>query len=279
MRSARLALLAYAASLTASACSCTKSVPQPHAPPTLAEVLDALAERRALARGFNHTSTMDFWSGEDRVKTSVYVMGETGSKVRMNALDPAGGTTMADLACDGASFAFVDFQHECQLSGPCNEESIAQLMRVRLAPDDFVLLALGQPALLPGELKGSVKWDGDGGAWIVEVAAADGRKQRLELSGDGQRRWDVKAATVWQADGALDWKLTQKDFGEVKAADGAALRMPGKLRFEQPSAKADLIVEWDERQLNPALGPEKWQLTPPEGLRECGRKAPSASAQ
>lgn len=279
MRPARLALVAYAAILTISACSCTKTVPQPHAPPALAEVLGALAERRALARSFNHTATMDFWSGDDRVKTTVYVMGEQGSKVRMNALDPAGGTTMADLACDGTNFAFVDFQHECQLSGPCTEESIATLMRVRLAPDDFVLLALGQPALLPGELKGSVSWDGDAGRWVVEVAAADGRKQRLELSGDGKRQWDVTSATVWQADGTLDWKLTQKDFGALTGEGGATLRVPGKLRFEQPSAKADLIVDWDERQLNPTLGPEKWQLTPPEGLRECGRKAPSASAR
>jgi hypothetical protein len=269
MRSSHLALVLYGAFVVAGGCSCTKTFPQPHAPPTAAEVLARLAERREVARSFNHTSTMDFWSGDDRVKTTVYVMGERGSKVRMNALDPAGGMTLADLSCDGQGFAFVDHQKECQLTGPCTEDSIARLMRVRLAPDDFVLLALGQPALLPGQLKGAVRWDDRGGRWVVELVAADGRKQRLELSGDGGRQWDVAQAAVWAADGKLDWKLTQKDFSVVKAADGASLRLPAKLRFEQPAAKADLIVEWQDRVLNPTLGPEKWQIAIPEGLPRC----------
>jgi hypothetical protein len=198
--------------LSLAGCGCTKTFPAPSAPPTLDEVVAALTARAALARGFNHTSTMDFWSGDERVKTQVYVMGERGRRLRMNALDPAGGTTIADLACDGDGFAFVDGQRDCQLTGPCDEASIAALMRVRLAPDDFVGLALGQPPLLPAPLRGGVRWDEEAGVWVVELGAADGRKQRLELSGDRARAWDVRGAKTWRADGALDWQLTQKDF-------------------------------------------------------------------
>jgi hypothetical protein len=268
MRPHRLALWVFAAAL-APACSCRSYVKEPHAAPTATEVMAELGKRRAQVKSFNHTSTMDFWSGDDRVKTTVYVMGERGAKVRMNALDPAGGSTLADLACDGRDFAFIDFQRDCQLSGPCTEDSIASLMRVRLEPDDFVSLALGQPPLLPGELKGNVSWDGKDGEWEVELVAADGRKQRLELSGDKERRWDVKTAAVWGRDGKLEWKLSQKDFGQVPAEDGQALRMPGKLRFEQPSAKADLIVDWQDRSLNPTLDAAKFQLAPPAELKSC----------
>jgi hypothetical protein len=248
------------------------AVPRPYPTPSLAEVLDRLAERRELARAFNHTSTMDFQSaGKDRVKTGVYVMGERGSRLRLNALDPGGGMTMADLACDGTSFAFVDRQHDCQLTGPCTDDSIATLMRVRLSPDDFVLLALGQPVLLPGELKGSVRWDEADGEWVVELVASDRRRERLELSGDAGKRWDVVGATVWSADGDVDWKLTQKDFGPIEDASGAELRVPDGLRFEQRSTKADLIVDWDERQLNPTLDATKFRIEVPAGLKECGR--------
>ena len=131
--------------------------------------------------------------------------------------------------------------------------------------------ALGQPALLPGELKGSVSWDEEDGEWVVEVVAADRRRERLELTGDAGRRWDVVRATVWTADGEVDWLLKQKDFGVLKDAAGAELRVPGALRFEQRSTKADLIVEWDERQLNPTLDPTKFRIEVPAGLKECGR--------
>jgi hypothetical protein len=273
MRPVLVAAVSWALAL--AACSCTRSVPRPHAPPSVAEVVAALDARRGLARGFNHTGTMDFWSGGDRVKNvTVYVMGERGQKIRMNALDPAGGMTMADLACDGADFAFVDHRRDCALSGPCSEASIAALMRVRLAPDDFVLLALGQPAPL-ATANGSVRWDDEAGRWLVELHAADRRRQTLALSGDATRRWDVEAARAYRADGSLDWVLTQKDFGEVAGADGARLRVPGRIRFEQKAEKADLIIRWDERALNPTLDAEKFRLVPPAGLASCRAASPS----
>jgi len=200
------------------------------------------------------------------------VMGERGSKIRMNALDPAGGTTLADLACDGTNFAFVDFQNECQLTGPCTDDSIAALLRVRLSPDDFVLLALGQPPVLPGPSKSAVTWNASRGAEILERIASDGRKQRLVLDGRAGPRWDVVEATTWSADGKIDWKLTQKDFAPLTGPGGATLRAARKLRFEQPAAKADLIVEWDERALNPTLAADKFHIDIPAGLTECGKK-------
>ena len=60
--------------------------------------------------------------------------------------------------------------------------------------------------------------------------------------------------------------------GVVRAARGdSSLRIPGRLRFEQPSAKGepDLIVTWQERALGPELGPDKFALTPPPGLKRC----------
>jgi hypothetical protein len=249
-------------------------VPRPYATPSAAEVLAALAARRDAARSFNHTGTMDFWSGDDRVKNvTVYVMGERGQKIRMNVLDPGGGMTMADLACDGTDFAFVDHRKECSLTGPCSEASIAQLMRVRLAPDDFVLLALGQPALIAGDARAAVRWDGQAGRWRLDLVAPDGRKQTLELSGDAGKAWDVLAARAYRADGTLDWVLSQKGFGELAAEDGARMRVPGAVRFEQKAEKADLIIRWDERALNPTLGSEKFTLVPPAGLTVCGAKA------
>ena len=77
-------------------------------------------------------------------------MGTPGAKVRFHALSPAGGNVMLDLACDGTSFVLVDGQRNCVRTGPCDETSIAQLLRVPLAPDEFFYLALGLTPVLEG---------------------------------------------------------------------------------------------------------------------------------
>src|SRR5690606_2213292 len=120
-------------------------------------------------------------------------------------------TVAADLACNGAEFQFIDFNQNCQLTGPCTKESIGKLLRVNLEPDDFLLLAIGQPPLLPNPT-GSVRWDAKAAQEIVELHSEDRRwKQTIILDGREQR-WDVLSSTVWNPEGKVEWQLTNKDF-------------------------------------------------------------------
>src|SRR6185503_1517845 len=100
----------------------------------------------------------DYWLGDKRLKGEVRMMGTPDAKVRFNALSPAGGDVLLDLACDGTNFVLIDKQNNCALTGPCDASSIAQLIRVPLAPDDFFYLAIGQTPTLDGA-KGKVTWD------------------------------------------------------------------------------------------------------------------------
>ena len=92
-----------------------------------------LATERGKVTSFRSQSVMDYWLGNQRVKGSVKVMGTHGAKVRFNAEDPM-GNVIADLACNVRDFVYVDHQNNCQLTGPCNRDSIAQLLGVPLAP-------------------------------------------------------------------------------------------------------------------------------------------------
>lgn len=271
----RRALLVVVVALVGCSGGATR-IARPYPAPTADAILAELAARRARAKSFLHVGgTMEFWrDGERQIKIGVDVMGRIGSRLRLQAQDPGGGMTMADLACDGARFTFVDFQKDCQLAGACSEESIAALLQVRIAPDDFVLLALGQPPILAGETRASVTWDASRGAEVVELAAADGRRQRLVLDGRRGKGWDVVEARAFAADGAVDWTLEQKDFAAIPAAGGETLRAGRKLRFVQPGTKGDLTVEWADRSMNVELGEEKFALAPPAGLGECARGAP-----
>ena len=212
---------------------------------------------------------MDYWLGKDRVKGSMLVMGEVGAKVRFNALSPAGESVMADLACNGRDFVLVDFQNNCMLTGPCSRDSIAQLLRISLTPDDFLQLALGQTPVVPGA-QGKVTWNGDKGHQVVELAGSEG-SQRIEIDARDQR-FDVLSSELKDAAGNVVWKVENTDFSSVKDASGADHRVPGKSRLTQPQQKADLLVEWEERALNVELGADKFELVPPAGLPECGAK-------
>ena len=237
--------------------------------PTAADVAARIEAQQKARTGFSAESTMDYWLGKDRLKGAVLVMGTTGKKVRFNALSPAGGNVLADMACDGAAFAYVDNQNNCQLAGPCDRQSIATLLRVEVEPEDFLYFAVGTVPLAGKD--GSVTWDGKSGHETVVLNGPAG-KQTLEVDLRGGRT-DVIKSKLEDASGKTVWSIENADFGDVKDAAGNEQRLPSKTRFKSPNQQADLVVEWGDRTLNPDLtNPAKFQVQIPPGLPACGAK-------
>jgi hypothetical protein len=280
MRSRLLALAALALAL-----GCGDHIKQPYAPPTADAFVQHLRQVGERTKTYVATNnTMDYWLGKQRIKTTMHVMGEKGAKVRFNGINPQTSTTAADLACDGTSFTFLDIEHDCHLTGVCDRQAIAQLLRVSMEPDDFLLLAVGSAPIIP-QPTGTVKWNGDNGTWEVDLRSPSGQKQRLVLDGnDGDGgKWEVLESTVWDASGKVDWKLNNKKMKTVKSEDGVAFRLPTYSKFVQPQQKADLIVEWATRKINlPPQPPTTYQIQVPvvngQTLRVCGQKNQPAPA-
>jgi outer membrane lipoprotein-sorting protein len=243
---------------------------RPYPEPTVTEVIAKLAAARARLTSFSTESVMDYWLGQDRLKGTVLVMGTPGAKVRFNALSPAGDSPMADMACDGKNFTMVDIQNNCMLSGPCNADSIAQLLHVPMTPDDFFYLSLGQsPILNDGrDVTGTVVWDAATGTEQVTLAAASGSQQLVIDGRDG--RWDVRKSELKGADGKMIWSVENTDFEGQKDQAGQAFSMPSKTRFRSPKEQADLLVQWQDRTINPPISDDKFVLTAPTGLPLCG---------
>jgi len=256
---------------TFAGCPC-RSYDRSYTAPTTDEVLEHLATRRAGLTSFKAESQMDYWIGKDRFRGTVLVMGMVGAKVRMNALRPDEAVA-ADLACDGVNFVFVDQMNNCVLMGPCNEESIAALLRVPLAPDDFLYLALGATPVIEGA-QGQVRWDDKHGREVVELEAPGGMKQTIILDGrDGKKTWDVLRSEVKGADGKVIWTTDHTDYQVVKDAQGVSLRVPGKINIKTPAEKSDLLVDWGKREINLEL-PEGAFLLDAPPVAMCGQKAP-----
>jgi outer membrane lipoprotein-sorting protein len=251
-----------------TACGGPSGKARSYGKPEVQTMISELAKRQSKATSFMAESRMEYWVDGERIKPTVYVMGQRGAKVRFNALNPTGEDVAADLACNGSDFQFVDFNKDCQLTGPCTRDAISQLLRVSLMPDDFLLLAIGSTPIVEAAT-GTVKWDSKNQHEILTLNSGDGQwKQEIKLDGKDQR-WDVLTSTVWNAEGKVEWKLTNKDFKAHKGEDGSSFRLPARTRFEQPQAKAEVTIRWEEREINAELSEDKFEMEIP-ALPRCG---------
>ena len=266
MRPVALAVLALAAGCSHG------DVPKPAGPePTVSEVVDRLTRAKDELHSFTGEAIMEYWLNGDRFKGDVLAMGETGAKVRIAALSPAGGSTLAEMACDGSQFVSVNYQNNCVLTGPCNKHSIATFFGIELAPDDFLHLALGTPPVV-SQPTGAVTWDAAHGVYRVELSGSDG-KQTIGIA-DRDRVWDVVESERFGPDGKPEWSVKNASFDNAKDPAGKDHRVPGKSRFTAPDRqKADLTVEWHERTVNLTIDPQKFTIAVPPGLPTCGQPA------
>ena len=265
--------LALSAAVALLACGCPGNgggakFPRTGPAPTPDQILARLAEKRAALHTFAGASVMDYFIGDQRLKGDVLVMGKPDRRVRFAALSPAGGSTIADMACDGSNFAFVDQQSNCQLTGPCDRSSIATFLRVELEPDDFVALALGNPPV-PAGAAGTVAWDANRGVELVELSGAGGKLSLVIDSKGGN--FDVLEAKSIAPDGAIAWQVKNAEFGPVTDEAGKTHRIPKKTKLESPRQKADLEVVWGERKFNQPIDQERFVLEVPAGLKRCGQ--------
>ena len=237
---------------------------RPYPEPRVDDVVARLAKARGELTSFRADSTMDYWLGNQRAKGEVLVMGAVGAKVRFAALSPAGGSSMAEMACDGQSFVYVDYQNNCAMTGPCDQRSIAQFFHIELAPDDFLHLAVGTPPVLANPT-GKTTWDSSRGVEHVELTGADGTEKLAIDMRDGH--FDVLDAELVGSDGKTKWSVANSEFIDV-----AGHRVPNKSQFKSPDNKQDLLVNWGDvanRAINLALEADKFKLVPPAGLRAC----------
>jgi hypothetical protein len=249
--------------------------PKPSGPaPTVAEVVDRLTRAKDELHSFTGKAVMEYWLNGDRFKGDVLAMGEAGAKVRIAALSPAGGSTAAEMACDGSQFVSVNYQNNCVLTGPCTKQSIATFFGIELTPDDFLHLALGTPPVT-AQPTGSVTWDAGKGLYRAELAGTEG-KQTIWIADRGPQ-WEVVESELIDPDGKPAWSVKNAAFDNAKDPDGKDHRVPGKSRFVTPNRqKADLTVEWRERTVNVAIDPKKFTIAVPAGLPTCGRPASQA---
>lgn len=268
-----LVVIALVLGTAYTGCSCTrhKPVPRSYPEPSTEEILVHLADVQRHARSFQAESVMDYWVGDQRVKGTVLLMGRKGARVRINALNPTGDNVAADLACDGIGFEYIDYNNNCQLAGLCTKRSIAELLRISLEPDDFLLMVMGTTPVI-ADAQGTVAWDERHGREIVELVAPDNRFTQTIVLDGRDRAWDVLSSEVRDVRGNVLWRLRSKGFEPLRAQDGRTFRVPEKSQLEQPQDKADLLVQWKKRVFNLDIETAKFDMEIPPGLPSCRKE-------
>jgi hypothetical protein len=252
-----------------ASCGPKGGVKNPHPELTVEAVIAELAKARGALTSFRGESTMDYWLSGQRAKGDVLVMGKVGKLVRFAALSPAGGSTLAEMACDGTSFVYVDYQNNCALTGPCDARSVAIFFGIELEPDDFLHLALGTPPTIGGNPTGTLTWNARRGVHEVELVSSEGT-ERLTID-TKPPTWDVLETALVGPDGKQRWSVANTGFRKVPGS--GERRVPGKTRFKSPAQNQDLHVEWgDSFEVNVPLDPAKFTLEVPAGLATCGQK-------
>ena len=260
-----------AALIAAASCGPKGGAQNPRPELTVETVIAELAKAREAMTSFRGESTMDYWLSGQRAKGDVLVMGKVGKFVRFAALSPAGGSTLAEMACDGANFVYVDYQNNCALTGPCDARSVAIFFGIELDPDDFLHLALGTPPIVGGNPTGTITWDGDRHAHRVELSASQGT-QKLTID---TTHWDVLDTELVGSDGKQRWSAANTDFHKV--AGSGERRVPGKTRFKSPAQNQDLLVDWgDQFEVNVDLPSANFTIQVPPGLPRCGQPGGAA---
>jgi hypothetical protein len=235
----------------------------PYPEPAVADIVARLQKAHDTTKSFRADAKMDFWLGNQRTKGEVLVMSKTVAFARFAALSPAGGSTMAEMACNGKDFVYVDYQRNCQVAGPCDRSSIARFFGVELDPDDFLHLAVGTPPVLPNAT-GTATWNSKTGLEDVTLTSG-GKTEKLSIDMK-DNKLDVIDAVMTDGN-KQEWGVKNSDFVEI-----GGYRVPKRSHFTAPGTQQDLEVDWgdaENRGVNIALDDSKFQLAAPSGLGAC----------
>jgi outer membrane lipoprotein-sorting protein len=229
------------------------------------EMMRLLGEIRGRAHSLRARGKADHFGPDGRVRGTVYFFVEADGRLRFEALTPL-DTAAATLASDGTTFSLLDARERVYYTGPAEPCNIARLLRIPMAGRDVATILLGGTPLI-AHTRARLDWDDDGFYVLVLTGSDAGVRQRVEIAAD-RRRLDVLRSVVLDGDDVV-WELELEDLTRV-----SGIPFPKKIHFVNPGEDADVLVQYQQIELNPSLPDDAWTIAPPEGMPQrrvtCG---------
>lgn len=236
-----------------------------------ARVLRAQRAPRAQVRSIRAEARIDQRGDEGRIRGTVLMFAERPASVRLDAMSQFGPVSI--LTSDGETFALSDMRARRFIVGPACARNVARLLRIPMTPEQTVEFLLGGTALIEAAEQ-DIRWDAERGAYVIELRAADGFRQVLQLSlrpADRKaelsaQRFDLLRSELFGPDGEHLWRVSFDDYSTV--SDGErSIRWPYRVHVVQPSTDMDTLVRFKKIKVNPAIPPGAFQQKPAGGMQ------------
>lgn len=246
--------------LAAFACmgSSCGGVPRPHdGIRDATEMMRMMGEIRGRAHSMRARGKADHFGPDGRVRGTVYFFVEAGGRLRFEALTPL-NTPAATLASDGTTFSLLDSRERVFYTGAAEPCNIARLLRIPMEGRDVATILLGGTPLIEHR-QTRLDWDDDGFYVLQLTGTQEGVRQRVEIAPNRQRL-DVLRSVVKEGDHVV-WELEMEDHERVNG-----IPFPKKIHFVNPREDADVLVQYQEVELNPTLPDDAWTVAAPDGM-------------
>jgi hypothetical protein len=220
-----------------------------------------LKKQRAAVHALRGEARVDYMAENgQRLKVTLEMLVADGGRMRLEALAPIGGGTLAALTSDGQRFQLLDVRANRFFEGPAKACNVGRLLRVVLPPEEVVAVLSGS-APLDGEPTGA-GWDpADGGREVLTLRAPDGGTQKIWLDAR-EKRWDMLAAERYDTAGKILWRVDHEDF----SAKPGGVRLPARTTVAEPPYHADAKLKFRDIEVNPTLKEGVFHLQPPAGV-------------
>ncbi|MFW5876045.1 MAG: hypothetical protein ACOCXM_04860 [Myxococcota bacterium] len=224
------------------------------------EALSMHRQTRGHVQSVRGEARVDQRGKEGRIRGTVFMFVERPDRVRFDAMTQFGPAAI--LTSDGETFSLTDLREDRYLYGPTCPSNIARLLGIPLSGAEVSRLLIGDTPRID---VASERIECREGAYVVSIEGTDGRRQHIELAIRAEDRelppqeqhLRLVRSQVYRADGKTEWKAT---FSEHRVVDDPrseyGVAMPFEIRFEHPRHGADVLLKFQDIDLN---------VPPPEG--------------
>jgi len=257
-------------------CSPVMVRPSPEGRPDLqgipaSDLIAALRVSQADLRSLDALGKISVSTPENRLRASQVVLVQAPDAFRIEVLAPFGISYV--VAADGESLATLSTQDNVLYRGRPDQQTIAEVIGIALAPRDMTSLLLGRPPVKADEL--ASLWTSNPPA--NDTPAKTGAPAVFLHAGDGEDASVVIGFTKLQADrheqiipvsfqriARNGQKLLQARFEDFLLVE--EVLVPRRIRLQTLST--DAVVEYRELTPNKLMPPSMFQIATPPGTRE-----------
>jgi len=278
-----------------STVGCTSFAPPKSPLPDAKSAVARLDATYAKVTGIRGNAKIDYLGDKGRVKGELKLLASAPDKLRI-AISASVVGSAGEVASDGVRFWAGDKANGRYITGlakPCN---IARITQVPLASRELVPMLWGMRPDLPQKVTcDSVKWNGDGGFYVVALghettSPTEPKLHELRMTPWpedldkpwAEQRMRLLGVLAWRDD-ALVYRVTMADHQKTATAkpivdpDGLSddilpsgpdveVDVPRKIHVEVPAKKSDVIFKYEEAFVNPPLPKDVFKLYMPPGV-------------